>query len=222
MKPRTLLLVITLFVIEITLNAQIPYFSGTAGNGNLYGYTSLKIRPGMNAQETYSCFQYGIGNHLVAGTDIYTTCGSAYWGFLARAGKVISPYFGVGVQLIPSFNLNYNFKYSYTTVALYMNGQIIDDGKLFWCTNTWWGINKEANNTIFNWEYIGYSFCLPKERAITPMLGCLHSLTFDQAIDIAVGAYYSVGKWNFYLWGNDLLKDNPRIVVGIDFKLPMK
>ena len=54
------------------------------------------------------------------------------------------------------------------------------------------------------------------------MLGCLHSLTFDQAIDIAVGAYYSVGKWNFYLWGNDLLKDNPRIVVGIDFKLPMK
>lgn len=31
MKPRTLLLVITLFVIEITLNAQIPYFSGTAG-----------------------------------------------------------------------------------------------------------------------------------------------------------------------------------------------
>ena len=39
------------------LQAQIPYFASTAGDGKLYGYTSLKLRPGINTQETYTTFQ---------------------------------------------------------------------------------------------------------------------------------------------------------------------
>lgn len=52
--------------------AQIPYFAGTVGDGRLYGYTSVKFRPGLNHQETYSTFQYGLGNHFAAGIDLYT------------------------------------------------------------------------------------------------------------------------------------------------------
>lgn len=219
---KRFILFTSLFVFILSSYAQVPYFSGTAGNGNLYGYTSLKLRPGQNAQETYTCFQYGIGDNFAAGTDIYTGAGSAYWGFLARVGKVISPYFGIGAQVTPSFNLNDNFKYSYTTAALYMNGNITKDGKLFWCSNTWWGINKDADNSITNWEYLGYTINTGKDQSITPMVGAIHSWKFDQDVDPAIGVYYSVGKWNIYAWSNDLLKDHPRFVVGVDFKLSTK
>lgn len=218
---KKLLLVIGLLSFLFVAKAQVPYFSGTAGDGNLYGYTSLKVRPGINGQETYTCFQYGIGNYFATGTDIYTGVGSAYWGFLVRTGKVFSPWFGLGAQVTPSFDLNNNFKYSYTTAALYMNGQITTDGKLFWCSNTWYGINKGADNSITNWEYLGYTFNVGKQ-SITPMVGCIHSWKFDQDADLAVGVYYSVGKFNFYIWGNDFFKSNPRIVAGIDFKLSTK
>lgn len=207
-------------VFATAINAQIPYFSSTAGDGNLYGYTSLKFRPGVNEQETYSCFQYGIGNNFSAGSDISTGAGCAYWGALVRVGKVVNPYLGLGVQVSPSFNLNDNFKYSYTTAALYMNGQITKDGKLFWCSNTWWGINKNAENTITNWEYLGYTFGLSNGRSITPMFGCIHSWNFNQNADLAIGAYYSFGNWNLYIWANDLTNNTPRVVIGIDFKLP--
>lgn len=206
----------------VVVKAQVPYFSGTPGDGNLYGYTSLKVRPGINAQETYTCFQYGIGDHLAAGTDIYTGAGSAYWGFLVRGGYVVNKWFGIGAQVTPSFNLNDSFKFSYLTGAIYMNGNITNDGKLFWCSNTWLGVNRGSANTITNWEYLGYSFNLPKDQSITPMVGMIHSWEFDQDPDLALGAYYSLGKWNFYVWGNDFFKENPRIVVGVDFKLPTK
>ena len=38
--------------------------------------------------------------------------------------------------ITPSFNLNNNFRFSYLTSALYLNGAISRDGNLFWCTNT--------------------------------------------------------------------------------------
>ena len=202
--------------------AQVPYFAGTVGDGKLYGYTSLKVRPGINAQETYTCFQYGIGNHVAVGTDLYTGVGSAYWGFLVRYGAKISPWFGIGGQVTPSFDLNDSFKYSYTTGAIYMNGQITKDGKLFWCSNTWFGVNSfsdNSKNTYTNWEYLGYTFSFKNGHSITPMLGAIHSWKFDQDVDIATGVYYSIKKWNFYLWGNDFFKKNPRIVVGVDFAL---
>ena len=217
MKKILLSIIMALFSFEAM--AQVPYFAGTVGDGKLYGYTSLKVRPGINAQETYTCFQYGIGNHVAVGTDIYTGVGSSYWGFLARYGAKISPWFGIGGQVTPSFNLNDNFKYSYTTGAVYMNGQITLDGKLFWCSNTWLGFNKDADDTFTNWEYLGYTFSLKNGHSITPMVGAIHSWKFDQDVDMAAGLYYSIKNWNIYLWGNDFFKDNPRVVIGIDFAL---
>ena len=99
-----------------------------------------------------------------------------------------------------------------------MNGQITKDGKLFWCSNTWFGLNKGADNTYTNWEYLGYTFKAGK-NSITPMIGAIHSWKFDQDVDLAAGLYYSIGKFNLYLWGNDFFKDNPRIVAGVDFAL---
>ena len=199
--------------------AQVPYFAGTVGDGKLYGYTSFKARPGINAQESYTCFQYGLGDHAAVGTDIYTGVGSAYWGFLFRYGLKISPWFGIGGQVTPSFDMNDSFNYSYTTGAVYMNGQLTSDGKLFWCSNTWLGLNRGSDNTYTNWEYLGYSFSLKNGRGITPMLGAIHSWKFDREVDIAAGLYYSIGSWNIYVWGNGFLHDHPRFVVGIDFAL---
>ena len=217
MKRILFSLVMALFALEAM--SQVPYFAGTVGDGKLYGYTSLKVRPDINAQETYTCFQYGIGNHVAVGTDLYTGVGSSYWGFLVRYGAKISPWFGIGGQVTPSFDLNDSFKYSYTTGAIYMNGQISKDGKLFWCSNTWLGLNKDADDTFTNWEYLGYTFSLKNGHSITPMLGAIHSWKFDQDVDMAAGLYYSIKNWNIYLWGNDFFKNNPRIVVGIDFAL---
>ena len=217
MKKILFSLVMALFAFEAM--AQVPYFAGTVGDGKLYGYTSLKVRPGINAQETYTCFQYGIGNHVAVGTDIYTGVESSYWGILVRYGAKISPWFGIGGQVTPSFNLNDSFKYSYTTGAVYMNGQITSDGKLFWCSNTWLGFNKDADDTFTNWEYLGYTFSLKNGHSITPMVGTIHSWKFDQDVDIAAGLYYSIKNWNVYLWGNDFLKDHPRVVIGVDFAL---
>lgn len=219
---KRLYIIIMMVSVTFAVKAQVPYFAGTAGDGNLYGYTSVKFRPRINAQETYTTFQYGIGNQLAAGIDLYTGGGSVYWGTLVRWGKYINPYFGVGAQVTPSFNLNDSFKFSYTTAALYLNGQITKDGNLFWCSNTWWGINDGTDNTISNWEYLGYTIGLPKGQSITPMVGCIHDWKFKNDPDLALGAYYSFGKFNLYAWGNDFFGDNPRVVIGIDFKLSIK
>lgn len=199
--------------------AQIPYFAGTVGDGKLYGYSSLKFRPGINNLETYTTFQYGIGNHFATGIDLYTGPGSAYWGALVRYGVSVSKWFNIGAEVIPSFNLNDSFRFSYLTNALYLNGALTRDGRLFWCTNTWWGVKVDADNTFYNYEYLGYTIPLKKGRSITPMLGAIHSWLFDQAVDLAAGCYYTFEHWNLYVWGNDFLKDHPRVVVGLDFTL---
>lgn len=218
MKKLVILLILIL-TCSILVKAQVPYFSGTVGERNLYGYTSLKFRPGINAQETYTCFQYGISDYAAAGVDIYTGLNSAYAGVLIRGGYKFNQWFGIGGQLTPSFDLNNSMKFSYLTAALYMNGSITNDGKLFWCSNTWLGVNKGAENTINQWSYLGYTIPTVRGQSITPMVGAIHSWKFDQETDLAVGAYYTIGKWNIYLWGNDFFKDNSRIVVGIDFTL---
>ena len=100
-----------------------------------------------------------------------------------------------------------------------MNGALSSDGRLFWCTNTWWCVKKGDDNTFSNYEYLGYTIPMKNKRCITPMVGTIHSWLFDQDVDIAAGFYYTVKQWNFYVWGNDLLKDYPRIIVGIDFAL---
>lgn len=216
MKRLLLSILASFLVFEVF--AQVPYFAGTVGDRNLYGYTSLKIRPGTNSQETYTCFQYGISDSFAAGTDIYAGVNSAYWGFLVRYGAEISPWFNIGAQVTPSFNLNDNFEYSYTTGAIYLNGQITKDGKLFWCSNTWLGFNEGVDNAFTNWEYLGYTINTGK-NSFTPMIGTIHSWKFDQDMDVAIGAYYSIGKFNLYLWGNSIFMKNPRLVIGLDFVL---
>lgn len=216
---KNFLLSFLLILTAFAAKAQIPYFAGTVGDGKLYGYTSVKARPGINAQETYSTFQYGIGKEWAAGMDLYTGVGSAYWGANIRYGHKFNKWIGIGGEVTPSFNLNDNFKYSYTTAAMYMNGAITKDGNLFWCSNTWWGINKDADNTITNYEYLGYAISLKNGHAITPMVGAIHSWKFDQDVDLAAGFYYTIKNWNIYLWGNDFFKDHPRVIVGIDFVL---
>lgn len=215
MKKKFLSLV--LVFVSVAVFAQVPYFSGTVGKNKLYGYTSLKVRPGINAQETYTTFQYGTSTYTAAGLDLYTGVGCNYLGVLFRTGYKFNQWFGIGGQITPSFDLSNSMKFSYLTTALYMNGAITKDGKLFWCSNTWWGVNRDAPFTLTNWEYLGYSFSFKNGHSITPMVGAIHSWKFDQDVDIAAGFYYTIKNWDFYLWGNDFLKDHPRVVAGIDF-----
>ncbi len=216
MKKYLLTLFIALSALT-DIKAQIPYFAGTVGDGKLYGYTSLKFRPGINAQETYTNFQYGITDYGAVGLDLYTSNGSAYTGFLIRGGYSFSKWFSVGAQVTPSFNLNDSFRFSYLTGAIYLNGNISRDGKFFWCSNTFITINDGAKDTYMNWEYLGMNIPTTKGQSITPMAGLIHSWKFDQDVDLAIGAYYTIRNWNIYLWGNDFFKSNPRIVVGVDF-----
>ena len=114
MKQFYILLCLWLSV-SLRAFAQIPYYAGTAGEGRLYGYTSLKVRPGINHQETYTTFQYGLSDHFDTGIDLYTGPGCAYWGVLVRFGVKPSKWFNIGAEVIPSFNLNDSFKFSYLT-----------------------------------------------------------------------------------------------------------
>ena len=68
MKKIFSIIIIVLFAKSAI--AQIPYYAGTVGNGKLYGYTSVKVRPGQNQQETYTTFQYGLTSHLDVGISI--------------------------------------------------------------------------------------------------------------------------------------------------------
>ena len=136
---KIIALLILVFATVSAVKAQVPYFAGTVGDGRLYGYTSVKFRPGTN------------------------------------------------------------------------------DGKFFWCSNTWLTINDGAKNTYMNWEYLGMNIPTTDKQSITPMIGAIHSWKFDQDVDLALGAYYSIKNWNIYLWGNDFFKSNPRVVIGVDF-----
>jgi len=219
---KRLLFIISLGLMVALSDAQVPYFAGTAGDGNLYGYTSVKFRPGINALESYTTFQYGITDYFATGVDLYTSNSDVYWGFLVRGGYKVNKWFGVGLQATPSFDLRDNFKFAYATISLYMNGAIIPNGNFFWCSNTWASINRDGSNAFNQWWYLGYYFDFGKHGGLTPMVGCLHSWTFDAKPDMAVGLYYTYKVWNFYVWGNDFFKSNPRVVIGIDFNIPTK
>ena len=203
--------------LSISVFAQIPYFAGTVGDGKLYGYTSLKVRPGINRQETYTTFQYGLGDRFATGIDLYTGPDCAYWGALVRYGMKLSKWFNIGAEVIPSFDLNNRLKFSYLTSALYLNGSITGDGRLFWCTNTWWIVHDGADDTYSNYEYLGYTIPLKNDRSITPMIGAVHSWQFNQDMEPAAGLYFTFKNWNVYLWGHDFLQSHPRFVFGIDF-----
>lgn len=75
--------------------AQIPYYAPTTGHGNLNGYTSLKFRPGVNAQETYTSFLLGLGDYATTGVDLYTCGKEVYSGLILRGGFMPSRYLGL-------------------------------------------------------------------------------------------------------------------------------
>ncbi len=85
-RVRRLIAVFAVWLSAIHAAAQIPYYAGTVGDGKMYTYTSLKSRPGINHQETYTTFQYGLGDHWATGADLYTGPDCAYWGALVRYG----------------------------------------------------------------------------------------------------------------------------------------
>lgn len=214
---KKLSFIIVLLLLSIIVKAQVPYFSGTVGERKIYGYTSLKFRPAVNAQESYTTFQYGITDYAAVGTDIYSYNNSVYWGFLVRGGYKFNKWYGIGLQATPSFDMGNNFELNYLTLGLYQNGAITSDGNLFWVSNTWAGINKNAENTWNQWWYLGYYIDFKNKGGITPMVGLLHDWKFENKADLALGFYYTYRNWNFYLWGNDFFKENIRIVTGIDF-----
>lgn len=216
MKKKSLIIV-ALFI-TICASAQVPYFGQAPGNNKLYGYTSVKFRPGINSIETYNTFQYGITDYAAIGVDYYTGVNSANMGYMLRAGYKINQWFSIGGTATPSFDLSDNFKFSYFTGGVFMNGSITNNSRFFWCTNTWFGIYKDNSYTVTQFSYLGYEFALENGDAITPMAGIAHSWKFDEKLDIAAGFYYTHKNWNLYVWGNDFLKINPRLVVGIDFK----
>ena len=170
-------------------------------------------------QETYTAFQYGITDYFAAGTDIYSYNNSVYWGFLARGGYKFNKWYGIGLQATPSFNLGSSFKFSYLSLGLYQDGALTQNGNLFWVSNTWGTINRNGSTSWQQWWYLGYYADFGKHGGVTPMIGCLHDWAFREKADIAFGAYYTYKNWNFYLWGNDFLKNHPRIVIGVDIKL---
>lgn len=215
---KKLILLLLIFLTYEVLSAQVPYFGKAPGNNKLYGYTSVKFRPGVNSIESYNTFQYGITDYAAGGIDFYTGSGNAYMGIMLRAGLQVNQWFSIGGTATPSFNLNDNFNFSYFTGGLFMNGSLTKDSKLFWCTNTWFGINRGSNDTINQFTYIGYALGIKNSDSITPMIGMDHSWKFDSDPDIAAGFYYTHKMWNFYLWGNDFCKNHPRIVMGVDFK----
>ena len=217
MKKIFSIIIIVLFAKSAI--AQIPYYAGTVGNGKLYGYTSVKVRPGQNQQETYTTFQYGLTSHLDVGIDLYTGPDCAFWGALLRGGLPLSKWFNVGGEVISSFDLNDNFRFSYLTSGLYLNGAITADSRFFWCSNTWWTRYRGAHDTYSNYEYLGYNIPLTQGRSLTPMVGAVHSWQFDDDLQPAAGLYFAFGTYNLYLWSHDLLASHPRFVLGLDFVL---
>ena len=215
---RAVFLAVT-WLLTMTASAQIPYYANTVGNGKLYGYSSLSVRPGINRQGTYTTFQYGIGDHLTTGIDLRTIPDCAYWGALIRYGLPICQWFNLGAAVTPSFDLNHHFKFSYLISALYLNGAISKNGHLFWCTNTWWTVNKGAAAEYSNYEYLGYTISMKKHYAITPMIGATHSWKFNQDATIDTGFYITYKSWNLYLWADDILDAHPRYIIGLDFAL---
>ena len=209
-------------IMAIGACAQIPYFAPTVGHMNLYGYTSLKFRPTINTQETYTTFQFGLGKYFATGLDLYTSGNSVYGGVLVRAGYKFNDGFSIGGQVTPSFNVDDDMGFSYLTTGLYMNGNIIHDGKLFWNSNTWYTVDDSSDYSVQQYLYLGTTFNLPHNQKITPMIGTIYSWKFDDDPDLALGAYWTVERFNFYLWGNDFFKDDLRIVAGIDFTLSTK
>jgi hypothetical protein len=220
---RKILLILFAIILKFGAVAQIPNFGTTVGDQKLYGYSSLKYRVNSDTWETYSTIQYGFSNYFQTGADLYTIGGKSYIGYVVRGGYKVCNNFKIGAQLTPSFDLGNNHKFSYLTSALYINGNISQDGKLFYVTDTWFENDKSTLTSAKQWSYLGYTIPLRgNSNSITPMAGIIHSWKFDKDVDLSFGCYYSHKNVNLYAWTNDILTKHPRFILAIEFAFSNK
>lgn len=216
---KRIIFAMLLCVLAVAAKAQVPNFGTTCGHGNVYAYQTLKSRPGQNAMETYSTLQVGASDNFMGGFDYYTGAGgSRYFGLVARGGYKFNQYFKLGAQVTPSFDLNNNFDFGYLTSAIYINGDITKDGRLFWVTDTWLENDKDKLTSAKQWTYLGYTIPLGGDHSITPMAGVIHDWKFEQDADLSMGAYYTYKNVNLYAWANDICTKHPRVVLAVEFK----
>lgn len=214
---KKLIIVVVLVIAALKVSAQVPYYGATVGKHKFFGYHSLKFRPGVNDQRTYTTLQYGINDWFSIGTDLATGNGERNIGYYGRVGYKASNWFSVGLQIAPSFDLENSHRFSYNTTGLYMNGNITENAKLFWTSNTWHTAYKDAENTLEQWWYLGANLKLSENSSIWPHIGLVHSWKFDQDADLAAGFFYVYKNYSLYLWGNDFFKDHPRVTVAVDW-----
>lgn len=214
---KKIVLIFLLSFMAISIHAQVPYFGATVGEGKVFGYSSLKFRPGQNAMETYTTLQFGITDYFSLGTDIYANNGTVDHGLYARIGKIWSKWFSAGVQAAYQSNLRDNYRFSNVNVGVFLNGNILSNGHLFWTSNTWLTFNQNGHHSYNQWWYLGGNIKLNEYNSLVPMVGLIHSWKFDQPADLAIGAYYVYKKYSFYIWGNDFFTDYPRLTLAVDF-----
>lgn len=201
----------------VTTMAQVPYFGATVGEGNVFGYTSVKVRPGQNAMEDYTTLQFGVTDWFSIGTDIYASKETVDHGLYARVGWKWNQWISAGSQVCYQSNLRDNYLFSNVNAGIFLNGDILENGCLFWTSNTWLTFYQDGNCTYKQWWYLGSNIHINKSQSLVPMIGLIHSWKFEQPADLAIGAYYVYKKYSFYLWGNDFLADHPRLTIALDF-----
>ena len=204
-------------VIACTTFAQVPYWGGTVGKEKVYGYTSVKFRPGINALQNYTTLQFGVTDWFSVGTDLYADREAVNHGLYLRFGKKWNKWISTGIQTSYVSDLRDNYKFVNVSTGLIFNGFIIPSGYLTWTSNTWMTFNRDGNHTYEHWLYLGSNIVFNEKHSLYPMIGIVHDWKFQQPVDLAVGAWYTYKHYSFYLWGNDFFKENPRVTVAVDF-----
>lgn len=212
-------LLLSLFMTTICMSSfsQVPYYGATVGKDHFFGYHSLKVRPGINNQRTYTTFQFGLTDWFSLGTDLTTGPGEKYIGYYWRVGKNFSQWFSVGIQMAPTFDLDNSHKFGYLNTGLFLNGDITSDGKVFWCANTWHTRNRDGNHSLDQYWYLAGKLPITENSSFWPHIGLVHSWFFNSDPDLAAGFFYVYKHYSFYLWGNDFFKEHPRLTLAVDF-----
>ena len=220
MRKRILFIILDLLCLS-SLYAQVPYFGATVGKGKVFGYTSVKFRPTINALESYTTMQFGVLDWFSVGTDIYVSKEEINHGLYVRGGYTLNKWFSFGAQATQYFNLKDSYKPMYTQLGVFLNGNILPSGYLFWTSNTWMSFYYDdmSKHTFKQWWYLGSNIPVNDNNSVVPMVGVIHSWKFDTPVDLAVGFYWVYKKYSFYLWGNDFFTKYPRVTVAVDFTI---
>lgn len=214
---KNLILIVIFAVIAFTPFAQVPYWGATVGEGKVFGYTSIKVRPGINAMQNYTTLQFGVTDWFSVGTDMSADKNTTDHGLYIRLGKKWNKWISTGMQSSYMSDLRDNYKFSNVNTGLFFNGYILPSGYLTWTSNTWITFNRGGGHVYEHWLYLGSNITFNDKNSLYPMIGIVHDWRLKKAADLAVGAWYTHKKYSFYLWGNDFFKEHPRLTVAIDF-----